>query len=74
MVFLLAQKGQATYAITAAVTTSTVNGLLWGTLTFALLPWYTNLIMILGIPELWAFTILALATVGFVSSLGGCEV
>ena len=66
--FPLAQKGQATYAITAAVTTSTVNGLLWGTLTFALLPWYTNLLMILGIPELWAFTLLALATVGFVSS------
>ena len=66
--FPLAQKGQATYAITAAVTTSTVNGLLWGTLTFALLPWYTNLLMILGIPELWAFTMLALATVGFVSS------
>ena len=66
--FPLAQKGQATYAITAAVTTSTVNGLLWGTLTFALLPWYTNLIMILGIPELWAFTILAMATVAFVSS------
>tara|TARA_R110002096_G_scaffold102308_1_gene226107 strand:+ start:84 stop:1517 length:1434 start_codon:yes stop_codon:yes gene_type:complete len=66
--FPLAQKGQATYAITAAVTTSTVNGLLWGTLTFALLPWYTNLLMILGIPELWAFTVLALATVGFVSS------
>jgi len=66
--FPLAQKGQATYAITAAVTTSTVNGILWGTLTFALLPWYTNLLMILGIPELWAFTLLALATVGFVSS------
>ena len=66
--FPLAQKGKATYAITAAVTTSTVNGLLWGTLTFALLPWYTNLLMILGIPELWAFTLLALATVGFVSS------
>ena len=66
--FPLAQQGRATYAITAAVTTSTLNGLLWGTLTFALLPWYTNLIMILGIPELWAFTMLALATVGFVSS------
>ena len=66
--FPLAQKGQATYAITAAVTTSTVNGLLWGALTFALLPWYTNLLMILGIPELWAFTMLALATVGFVTS------
>lgn len=66
--FPLAQQGKATYAITAAVTTSTVNGILWGTLTFALLPWYTNLIMILGIPELWAFTVLALATVGFVST------
>ena len=66
--FPLAQKGKATYAITVTVTTSTVNGLLWGTLTFALLPWYTNLLMILGIPELWAFTLLALATVGFVSS------
>lgn len=64
----LAKQGRATYAITAAVTTSTVNGILWGTLTFALLPWYTSLIMILGIPELWAFTVLALATVGFVSN------
>lgn len=66
--FPLAQQGKATYAITAAVTTSTLNGLIWGTLTFALLPWYTNLLMILGIPELWAFTVLAMATVGFVSS------
>lgn len=65
--FPLAQQGKATYAITAAVTTSTINGLLWGTLTFALLPWYSKLIMILGIPELWAFTMLALATVAFVS-------
>jgi TctA family transporter len=66
--FPLAQQGKATYAITAAITTSTVNGLIWGTLTFALLPWYAQLIMILGIPELWAFTVLAMATVGFVSS------
>jgi TctA family transporter len=66
--FPLAQQGRATYAITAAVTTSTVNGILWGILTFALLPWYTQLIMVLGIPELWAFTILALATVAFVST------
>jgi len=65
--FPLACQGKATYAITAAVTTSTINGLLWGTLTFALLPWYSKLIMILGIPELWAFTMLALATVAFVS-------
>ena len=66
--FPLAQQGRASYAISAAVTTSTVNGLLWGCLVFLLLPWYTSLLMILGIPELWAFTVLALATVGFVST------
>ena len=66
--FPLAQQGRASYAISAAVTTSTVNGLLWGCLVFLLLPWYTNLLMVLGIPELWAFTVLALATVGFVST------
>ncbi len=66
--FPLAQKGRAGYAISAAVTTSTVNGLIWGCLVFLLLPWYTNLIMIFGVPELWAFTVLALATVGFLSN------
>lgn len=66
--FPLAQQGRASYAISAAVTTSTVNGLLWGCLVFLLLPWYSNLLMILGIPELWAFIVLALATVGFVSN------
>ena len=66
--FPLAQQGRASYAISAAVTTSTVNGLLWGSLVFLLLPWYSQLLMILGIPELWAFVVLALATVGFVST------
>jgi len=66
--FPLAQQGRAGYAISAAVTTSTVNGLLWGCLVFFLLPWYTGLIMIFGVPELWAFTLLALVTVTFVSN------
>ena len=66
--FPLAQQGRAGYAISAAVTTSTLNGLLWGCLVFLLLPWYTNLIYILGIPELWAFVALAFATVGFLSN------
>lgn len=66
--FPLALQGRATYALTAAIVTSTINGLLWGTLTFALLPWYANLIMVFGIPELWGFVMLALATVGFISS------
>ena len=66
--FPLALRGRATYAITAAVVTSTVTGVLWGILVFAFLPWYSQLIMIFGVPELWAFTVLALATVTFVSS------
>jgi len=66
--FPLALQGQATYALTAAVLTSTVNGLVWGALTFVLLPWYSQLIMVFGVPELWAFVFLALTTVGFVSS------
>ncbi len=66
--FPLALQGKATYAITAAVVTSTVNGLLWGTLTFTLLPFYADLLMVFGIPELWAFTMLALACVGLISS------
>ena len=66
--FPLALQGKATYAISAAVTTSTLNGLLWGSLVFFLLPWYTELILIFGIPELWAFTMLALVTVTFVTN------
>jgi len=33
-----------------------------------LLPYYSQLLLVLGIPELWGFTILALATVGFIST------
>ena len=66
--FPLALQGRATYAISAAVFTSTVNGLLWGSLVFMMLPYYTGLLLYFSIPELWAFTMLALATVGFVSS------
>ena len=66
--FPLALQGKATYAISSAVTTSTLNGLLWGSLTFFLLPYYTQLIMIFGVPELWAFTMLELVCVTFVTN------
>ena len=64
----LALQGKANYALTAAIATSTINGLLWGSLTFFLLPYYAKLILILGIPELWAFTTLAMVMVVFISS------
>ena len=66
--FPLALQGKATYAISSAVTTSTLNGPIWGSLTFFLLPYYTKLIMIFGVPELWAFTMLALVCVTFVTN------
>lgn len=66
--FPLAQQGRAAYAISAAVTVSTINGILWGLLVFLLLPWYSNLVMFFGTPELWAFTLLAFVTVVFVTN------
>lgn len=66
--FPLARQGKAAYAISAAVTTSTINGLIWGVLVFLFLPWYGKLLLVLGVPELWAFTIISLATVGFIST------
>lgn len=66
--FPLAQQGKASYALSAAITTSTINGLLWGSLVFFFLPYYGKLIMYFGIPELWAFTVFAFACVVFISS------
>ena len=64
----LTQRGEASYALSAAITSSTINGVIWGILTFAFLPWYGNVMLFLGIPELWALTLLALMTVVFVSN------
>lgn len=66
--FPLAQQGKATYAISAAITTSTVNGLLWGIPVFLFFPYYADLMLFFGTPELWMFTILAMTTVVFISN------
>lgn len=72
--FPLAQQGKATYALSAAVTTSTVNGLIWGSATFLLLPYYYDFVLLppneggVGQAELWALCVLAFVTVGFVAT------
>ena len=66
--FPMAKNGEATRALSAAITSSTANGLLFGLLTFLFLPWYTKVVMYMGIPELWALVLLAFVTVGFVST------
>jgi TctA family transporter len=66
--YQMAQQGQAARAIGIAIMDSTVNGVLWGTIAFALMPLYSKLIMFFGIPEFAAFMIMALACVGFITS------
>jgi len=66
--FPMTQRGEAARALGAALSTSVVNGLIWGGLVFAFLPYYASAIMAFGIPEMLAFLLLAFATVCFVSS------
>jgi len=66
--FPLAQQGQAARALSAAITTSTVNGAIWGVLVFALLPWYAAVVLHFGIPEMLMFLLLAFVSVTFVNS------
>ncbi len=72
--FPLAQQGKAAFAMSAAITTSTVNGLLFGALTFFLLPWYQEFILLppdkggVGQAELFAFVIMAFVSVVFVAN------
>ena len=66
--FPLAKKGKGAYAMSAAITTSVINGLVWGSLVFLLLPYYGSVVLSFGIPEQLAFMVLAFTTVSFISS------
>ena len=65
--FPLAVKGRAISTISAAVTTSTINGLIWGGLTFIFLPYYSDIVLYFGIPHLWGLSIFAFTLVIFIS-------
>lgn len=66
--YKMSQQGQAARAIGIAIMDSTVNGVLWGLIAFALMPWYSKLVLVFGIPEFMAFMLMALACVGFITS------
>ena len=66
--FPLAKQGQGARALSAAITTSFVNGLLWGGAVFLFLPYYANVVMYLAIPEIFSFIILAFVCVTFINS------
>ena len=64
----MAKKGQAARAMGIAIADSTFNGVLYAGLTFMLLPYYGQIIVLFGRPEFLGFMMMALACVGFVAS------
>ena len=59
--FPLAKKGQAARALSAAITTSTLNGFIFGIIALVFLPFYSKTVLAFGIPELFCFLLLAFA-------------
>lgn len=66
--FPMARRGEAGRALSAAVTTSVVNGAIWGVLVFAFLPLYAKFVLNFGIPEMLMFLCLSFVSVVFVNS------
>lgn len=64
----MAINGQAARAIGLSLIDSTVNGLLWGSIAFFLMPFYSKILLIIGIPELTMLMVLSLACIGFITS------
>jgi TctA family transporter len=66
--FPMSRRGEAARALSAAISTSWVNGLIWGLLVFLFLPWYTKIVLYFGVTEMFAFLIFAMTCVIFISS------
>ena len=64
--YKMSKNGQAGKAIGIAMADSTFNGILFGTLAFALLPFYAPVVYMFGTPELFMFMTLSLACVAFI--------
>ena len=62
----MAKTGQPGKAIGIAMADSTFNGILFGVLAFALLPFYAPVVYMFGTPELFMFMTLRLACVEFI--------
>jgi TctA family transporter len=66
--FPMAQRGESARALGAALSTSTVNGLLWGLLVFVFLPYYSTVVLAFGIPEMLVFMVMAFTSVVFITN------
>ncbi len=66
--FPLSKQGFGAKALSAALHTSVVNGIVWGMLVFLLLPYYAKAIMYFGIPETLLFILFAFTSICFISN------
>ena len=66
--FPMSRRGEAARALSAAISTSWLNGLIWGLAVFLFLPWYTKIVLYFGTAEMFSFLIFAMTCVIFVSS------
>ena len=66
--FPMSQRGESARALSAAISTSWVNGLIWGLLVFLFLPYYTKLVLYFGVKEIFTFLIFSMTCVVFISS------
>lgn len=64
----MARRGEAARAMGAAIGSSTLQGLFWGIIAIAFLPFYGNLILAFATPEMFAFLILAMASCTFIGN------
>jgi len=66
--FPMSRRGEAARALSAAISTSWINGLIWGLLVFLFLPFYADLVIHFGTVEMFSFLIFAMTCIIFVSS------
>lgn len=66
--FPMSQRGEAARALSAAISTSWVNGMIWGILVFLFLPYYAQVVLYFGTKEMFGFLIFAMTCVIFISS------
>ena len=66
--FPLAKRGEGARALSASIFSACGQGLIWGILVFAFLPYYAGIVTYFGIPEMLCFLLLALTTVTFINN------
>ena len=66
--FPMSQRGEAARALSAAISTSWINGMIWGILVFLFLPYYSQVVLYFGTKEMFGFLIFAMTCVIFISS------